>query len=56
MFIDAVNEHADFAVGNRANDTHDTKPSSRDTPTIHGITSITDAGAFNVDFVAKTIP
>jgi hypothetical protein len=45
-----------FAVENRASDTRDTKPSSRDTSTIHGITTMTDAGVFDVDFLAKTVP
>jgi hypothetical protein len=39
----------------RANDTRDTKPSSRDTPTIHGLPTMTAAGALNVDFVAKAV-
>src|SRR5438045_4113722 len=49
-------EAADFVLGNRANDTDDTKPSSRDTPTIHGITTMTSAGVFDVDFAAATVP
>jgi hypothetical protein len=39
-------------VQNRADDTHDTKPSPRDTSTIHGMPTITPAGAFDVDFAA----
>jgi hypothetical protein len=35
-----LHERADFAVGNSANDTRDTKPSSRDTSTIQGVTTI----------------
>jgi hypothetical protein len=44
---------ADLAVENPANDTRDTKPSSRDTPTIHGTPSMTAAGVLDVDFAAK---
>jgi hypothetical protein len=49
-------EHADFAVGKSVNDTGDTKPSSRDTPTIQGIPTMTPAGALDADFVAKSVP
>ena len=49
-------EAADFAVGNSSNDTDDTKPSSRDTPTIQGITTMSIAGVLDADFVAKTVP
>jgi hypothetical protein len=52
-FTGARRERADFMVRNRANDTDDTKPSSRDTPTIHGITTMTIAGVFDVGFAAK---
>jgi hypothetical protein len=48
-------ERADFAVENSANDTRDTKPSSRDTPTIQGVTTIRDAGVIDVYFVAKAV-
>jgi hypothetical protein len=49
----AINEAADFPVGNRANDTDDTKASSRDTSTIQGITTMTCTRVFNVGFAAK---
>src|SRR3954468_1607048 len=52
----ALTEHADFAVGKSVNDTGDTKPSSRDTPTIQGIPTMTPAGALDADFVAKSVP
>src|SRR4051794_31969929 len=52
-FMAAFTERADFVVRNRPNDTHDTKASSRDTPTIHGITTMTFAGVFNVADVAE---
>src|SRR5215213_6161056 len=51
----AFTEHADFVVGKSTNDTGDTKASSRDTPTIHGTTTMTPAGVFDADFVAKSI-
>jgi hypothetical protein len=35
-----------LSVQNRANDTHDTKPSPRDTPTIQAMRTMTPAGAF----------
>jgi hypothetical protein len=46
-------ERADFMVKNRANDTDDTKPSPRDTPTIHGITTMMIAGVLDVGFATK---
>jgi hypothetical protein len=38
----AINEGTDFPLGNRTNDTDDTKASHRDTPTIQAITTMTD--------------
>jgi hypothetical protein len=49
-------EPADFAVINPPNDTDDTKPSFRDTPTIQGITTMRIAGVFDAVFVAKIVP
>src|ERR1043165_3065839 len=46
-------ETADFVVRNRPNDTDDTKPSSCDTPTIPGITTMTRAGVLDVAYVAE---
>jgi hypothetical protein len=51
-----VREHADFTVINSPNDTDDTKPSFRDTPTIQGIPTMRIAGVFDAIFVAKTAP
>jgi hypothetical protein len=48
-------ESADFMGGNGKNDTNDTKPWSRDTPTIQGITTMKFAGVLDADFVAKTV-
>src|SRR4029077_205248 len=56
VFVPDVREPADFAVINSPNDTDDTKPSFRDTPTIHGIPTMRIAGAFDATFVAKTVP
>jgi hypothetical protein len=39
--VRAINEVADFPVRNCPNDTDDTKPSFRDTPTIQRITTMT---------------
>jgi hypothetical protein len=40
----------------RADDTHDTKAHSRDTSTIQGLLTMTQAGALNADFHAKIVP
>jgi hypothetical protein len=45
---------AELAVENRANDTDDTKPSSRDTPTIQPVPTMSVAGVTDVDFVEAT--
>jgi hypothetical protein len=45
---------AELAVENRTNDTHDTKPSSRDTPTIQPVPTMSVAGVTDVDFVEAT--
>jgi hypothetical protein len=52
-FIRERREIADSVVRNRPNDTDDTKASSRDTPTIQGITSMTVAGVLDVAYVAE---
>jgi hypothetical protein len=52
-FIPKQRERADFVVRNRPNNTDDTKASSRDTPTIQGITSMTLAGVLDVAYVAE---
>jgi hypothetical protein len=54
-FITSFTETADFVGGNRKYDTNDTKPPSRDTPTIQGITTMRFAGVLDADFVAKTV-
>jgi hypothetical protein len=45
---------AELAVENLADDTHDTKPSSRDTPTIQPVPTMSVAGVTDVDFVEAT--
>jgi hypothetical protein len=45
---------AELAVENPANDTDDTKPSSRDTPTIQPVPTMSVAGVTDVDFVEAT--
>jgi hypothetical protein len=55
-FSPVFTEPADFAVGNGINDTCDTKPPLRDTPTIHGITTMSVAGVIDADFVAEADP
>jgi hypothetical protein len=52
----ARNPQSDDLTGlSRANDTDDTKPSSRDTSTIQAVPTMTLAGVFYVDFAAKTL-
>src|SRR3954453_4055031 len=52
-FIRSKRESADFMVRNRPNDTDDTKASTRDTPTIQRITTMSAAGVLDVAYVAE---